>query len=347
VRFRARLSQAQSWTVVVASASGTEVARGTGVGTAVDWTWDWSGQPAGPYSWTISAGSARPATGVLRAGGGAAPLALDGLAAEPAAISPNGDGQADTATITYRLSAPANVTVEVADALGTPLTTVVDRVWTGAGAHTATVDGTVLPDGTYDVRIAARTATGIVVEKEVPLVVNRTLGLVAVAPTAFSPNGDGRRDTLAVSFSLTAPATVRISIEHDGRWVASPLAASFAAGPHRFVWNGARAKGMLRDNGYEVVVEADAGAGPISFAVPFVSDSTPPRVRILSGMGVKVAVSEPATLTLVIDGSSLRRVVRKAGTVRVPWSGPARRVRVVAWDAAGNASAPVQRVRLE
>jgi len=103
---------------------------------------------------------------------------------------------------------------------------------------------------------------------------------------------------------------------------------------------------MLRDNGYEVVVEADAGAGPISFAVPFVSDSTPPRVRILSGMGVKVAVSEPAALTLVIDGSSLRRVVRKAGTVRVPWSGPARRVRVVAWDAAGNASAPVQRVRL-
>jgi hypothetical protein len=345
VRFRARLSQAQPWTVVVAGTSGTEVARGTGVGTAVDWTWDWSGQPAGSYSWTISAGTARPATGVLRAGGGAAPLALDGLAAQPAAISPNGDGQADAATITYRLSAPANVTVEVADALGTPLTTVVDRVWTSAGAHTVTVDGTALPDGTYGVRIAARTSTGIVVEKEVPLVVNRTLGVVAVAPTAFSPNGDGRRDTLAVSFSLTAPATVRIRIEHDGQWVASPLAGSFEAGPHRFVWNGARATGTLRDNGYEAVVEADAGAGPISFAVPFVSDTTAPRVRILSGAGLRVAVSEPSTLNFVIDGSSLRRVVRKPGVVRIPWSGPARRVRVVAWDAAGNASLPAERLR--
>ena len=128
VRFRARLSQVQPWTVVVANASGTEVARGTGTGSTVDWTWEWSGQPAGSYSWTISAGTSRPATGVLRAGGGAAPVALDGLSAAPAAISPNGDGQADSTAVSYRLGAPANVTVEVADALGTVQATVVDRV---------------------------------------------------------------------------------------------------------------------------------------------------------------------------------------------------------------------------
>ncbi len=340
VRFRARLSQAQPWTVVVASAAGTEVARGTGVGAAVDWTWEWSGQPAGSYSWTISAGTARPATGVLRAGGGAAPLGLDGLSAEPAAISPNGDGQADTASITYRLSAPANVTVEVADALGAVQTTLVDRVWTNAGMHTATVDGTALPDGTYGVRITARTAAGFVVEKDVPLQVSRILGLVSVAPTTFSPNGDGRKDTLALAYSLTAPATVRIRIERDGRWVASPFVGALAAGPQRFLWNGARAAGSLRDNEYEAVVEADAGTGPISFGVPFVSDTTAPRVRFLPGAGVRIAVSEPSTLTFVIDGSSLRRVVKKAGAIRIPWPGPARRVRVVAWDAAGNASLP-------
>jgi N-acetylmuramoyl-L-alanine amidase-like protein len=345
IRFRARLSRAQPWTVVVASASGAEVARGTGAGTAVDWTWDWSGQPAGSYSWTISSESARPATGVLRAGGGAAPLALDGLATEPAAISPNGDGQADTAAVTYRLSAPANVTVEIVDALGTPLATVVDRVWTTAGMHTATVDGTALIDGTYGVRVTARTAAGFVIEKDVPLQVSRILGLVSVVPAAFSPNGDGRRDTLAVAYSLTAPATVSIRIERDGRWVASPLVGTFAAGPHRFLWNGARATGSLHDSEYQAVVEADVGTGPVSFGVPFVSDSTAPRVRILSGVGVKVAVSEPSTLTFVIDGSSLRRVVKEAGTVRIPWPGPGRRVRVVAWDAAGNASAPAVRVR--
>ena len=39
VRFRARLSQALSWTVTVTSA-GAEVARGTGSGKTLDWTWD-------------------------------------------------------------------------------------------------------------------------------------------------------------------------------------------------------------------------------------------------------------------------------------------------------------------
>ena len=58
------------------------------------------------------------------------------LAAEPEAISPNGDGQADTTTLTYRISASANVTIEVTDAIGGVVSTVVDRVWTRRGtAH--------------------------------------------------------------------------------------------------------------------------------------------------------------------------------------------------------------------
>jgi hypothetical protein len=58
-----------------------------------------------------------------------------------------------------------------------------------------------------------------------------------------------------------------------------------------------------------------------------------------------VEVTEPSVLTFVIDGQSLRREVRSAGRVRIPWSGPAKRVRVVAWDAAGNSSGPVVRIR--
>ena len=68
-------------------------------------------------------------------------------------------------------------------------------------------------------------------------------------------------------------------------------------------------------------------------------------MRILPGKQLTVDVSEPAVLTFLIDGRSLRREVAKAGQVRIPWSGPATRVRVVAWDAAGNVSAPVTRVR--
>ena len=102
---------------------------------------------------------------------------------------------------------------------------------------------------------------------------------------------------------------------------------------------------MLRDGAYLAVVEATGGVGVISYGVPFVSDTVAPRIRILPGKGLRVEVSEPSTLTFVIDGQSLRREVREAGISRIPWSGSAARVRVVAWDAAGNASGPVVRIQ--
>ena len=101
----------------------------------VDWSWDASSAPPGRYSWSVRAGSARPATGSVRVGG-AEPPSLEDVSAEPEAISPNGDGQADTSVVSYRLTAPMNVTVEVTDAIGGVVATLVDRVWTQAGTHT-------------------------------------------------------------------------------------------------------------------------------------------------------------------------------------------------------------------
>ena len=175
---------------------------------------------------------------------------------------------------------------------------------------------------------------------------NRTLGLVTVAPLAFSPNGDGRKDRLTLTFALAAPADVRIRVEREGRWVASPLAASYLAGTQRFVWDGVRGAGLVRDGEYTAVVEASRWkSGRSRSAFPFLADSTAPRVRILPGEGLKVDVSEPSVLTFVIDGQALRREVKRSGVVRIPWAGPATRVRVVAWDAAGNASGPAVRIR--
>ena len=105
-----------------------------------------------------------------------------------------------------------------------------------------------------------------------------------------------------------------------------------------------RVGGLIRDGQYTAVVEATAGPGAIAFGVPFGADSTVPRVRILAGAPLRVSVSEPSVLTFVIDGQALRREVKRAGVIRIPWSGPATRVRVVAWDAAGNSSGPVLRI---
>ena len=149
-----------------------------------------------------------------------------------------------------------------------------------------------------------------------------------------------------MSFSLTAAADVTIRIVRDGRWVASPQAASYQPGAHTFEWNGVRAAGPLRDGTYTAVVNAtDAVVGLVSVEVPFVSDTTAPRVRILPARGIRVEVSEPAVLFLKIDGARRERDVMRAGVVRIPWEGVARRIRVIARDAAGNTSKPVIRAR--
>jgi hypothetical protein len=338
LRLRARLSSPLAWTTSVVDQTGAEVGAGAGTGATVDWTWDATSAAPGRYSWAVRAASARPATGTVRIGG-SEPPALEEVSLEPEAISPNGDGQADAAVLAYRLTVPMNVTVEVADAIGGVVATPVDRVWTAAGPHTLELDGTGLPDGAYSIVVTGRPATGAELRKVVPLTVSRTLGLVAVTPASFSPNGDGRLDVLRVSYVLTVPADVRVRVFREERGVVALYAASTPAGSGELTWDGLRAAGRVRDGAYTMLVEALDGTSTASFAAPFVLDTAAPKVEILSGRPLRVRVSEPAALVLRVDGQTVRRRAAKAGVVRVPWMGTPRRARVTAWDDAGNESA--------
>src|SRR6185295_1899598 len=109
---------------------------GGGAGPAIDWTWDATAAPAGRYRWVISAGTARPASGSFSGGTASATLAISG-SATPAVVSPDGDGHADTGTVSYRLGRAALVTATLLDPLGAVLATI-PQGEQAAGAHTLT-----------------------------------------------------------------------------------------------------------------------------------------------------------------------------------------------------------------
>jgi len=340
VRFQATLSSSIPWNVTVSDAAGTPVANGAGVGTAVDWTWDSTAAAAGEYRWQITAGDATPAAGSLSGGGTTAALALADVTADPATISPNGDGVADAATISYRMTAPATVGVSVLDGTGSSVATLVSPAPEPAGTHTVAFDANGLADGAYTIRIDAANAE-LSLSQAVTVLVTRTLGNAVLAPQAFSPNGDGRSDRLSVRFTLLAGAAVRVRILREGHWVATPFDGQLPAGRRQVVWDGAKRTGRLLDGSYTAAIDATDALGVSTLTVPFTADTRRPVVRILQRKPLRVWVSEPARLMVRVNGRVLRLAAAGATAQRIPWTRPVRTLLVVAWDAAGNASVPV------
>ncbi len=344
VRIRARLSTSRPWSVALTDATGFQIANGVGAGTAVDWTWDSTAAPAGTYRWQITVPGATPASGSLGATtGGTATLSITGAAADPETISPNGDGVADSTTITYTTTAQALVTVTVLDTGSSPVAVLQNALSEPVGVHTVAFDGAGLPDGSYAIRIEAVDLSGKLVSATIDVLVTRTLGAASVSPVVFSPNGDGRSDSLAVRFELAAAAVVRVRILRAGAWVATPFSGELAAGLRIVRWDGSKRVGKLLDGSYTAVVEATDATTTSVLSLPFASDTRAPVVRMLPGRPLRVWVSKAATLTLRVDGKAFTQVTLVPGIVRIRWQGPASHVRVVAWDSAGNVSRPATR----
>jgi len=342
VRFTARLSSAMPWTVTVTNGGGQTVATGSGNGIAVDWTWDATAAPAGAYAYAITAGAqVRPATGAL--GSRVPVLAITAAAAAPAAITPNGDGVDDASTISYTLGMASTVTATLVRPDGTPAATLFSEA-RPAGANSFSFSAEGVPDGVYTIVLRAVNGGGREVSAQVPVLVSRTLAAAGVAPTPFSPNGDGRRDQLRVRFSLLGNATVRIRIlTKDDKWVATPLVATpLAPGTHVHTWDGSKRIGRLLDGEYTVELTATDAVGTVTQTFPFASDTRAPTLRVVSLRPLRLHVDEPADVVVHLNGA--RQVIKRpaAGTFTVPGP-PVRTLRANAWDAAGNVSRPVRR----
>ena len=333
VRFTARLSSSQPWTVTVGDEAGGVIATGSGTGTVVDWTWDARAAAPARYVWTIDAApTVRPATGSLV--GGASGLALTATA-KPATVSPDADGRADRLVLRYSIGRPATVTVTVHDAVGAIVATVA-TVAQPAGAHVLEWAPDALPDGAYRVVVAAQ-AAGRAVTVSVTVTVNRTLGYLAVSPRAFSPNADGRADAVAVAYTLAQPADVTVDARRRGAPDARIFTGLLPAGRHALTWNGEAAPGVpARDGAYSLVVRAVNPVGAVSHGDSVTLDTVPPALKLAGRSPLRVRVSEWGVLRLVADGVPATVSVPRPGVVRVTRSGA--RITAVAEDRAGNRS---------
>jgi N-acetylmuramoyl-L-alanine amidase len=342
VRIRGRLSAALPWTVDVYDTAGNAVASGTGRGTNVDWTWDATAALPGGYSYAIrSDASVRAAFGPI--GGAAATFGISGLAADPETVSPNADGSADLTTITYTLSDAANVTVTLKDAAGADVATMQPRAWKRAGEHALRFDPAALPDGIFRIELAAAATGGRQASASAQLAITRTLGAVSASRKVFSPNGDGLADRIGIRFELAAAAEIRLRILKGGKWVATPFAGPLETGPRTLEWDGAKRIGRLLDGDYEAVLEATDSIGTTRIALPFVSDTRQPKIRILTRSPLKLWVSEPTRVTLRFGTRSMVHDALTAGETRVRNAPRLGLVRAVAWDPAGNKSIPVSK----
>ncbi len=311
IRFTGRLSASLAWTVRVRDAAGVEVASGTGAGKLVDWTWDSSGADPGVYTYVMEAeGGVRPATGRVP---GEAPLSLAPLVPTPGVLTPNGDAIGDIVRIKFTVSKTATLALRVETEAGAPVGTIASARPLAHGTTTVSwrgsFSGTPVADGRYQV-VAVVTAGAEQATRKAPLTIDRTLGGLTVAPGLFSPNGDGRRETVQIGFTLTQTAGVRLRVLQGTKTVATLLTGSAAAGLHTVTWNGAK----TTDGKLRVIADATTLLGTRTLERAVVRDTRKPRATILEarkraggGVVLKIRLDEPALLVLRLDQETVKR----------------------------------------
>jgi flagellar hook assembly protein FlgD len=192
-----------------------------------------------------------------------------------------------------------------------------------------------LPSGAYTIQLAA-TAGGKTVTTVVPLTVDGTIDAFGVAPAVFSAH----RGTAAVRFTLMrGPVTLALQVLRGKKLVASPITGTYDAGPQTLLWGGTLDTGAVAPDGtYTLAVSVTDGSTVFTRSAAVTLDSTAPRIAVLSYRELRFRVSEPATLTLVAGAKRYTRTLAKAGTTQFHLAVRPRAYRLLAMDAAGNAS---------
>ncbi len=248
------ISAAADWRLVVSDGAGQTVASWSGTGRASTVRWDGTSGgttvPDGAYTAELTAGADATAAPVTVTVDTSAPR-LASAAAAPLRFSPDGDGQADTGTVTYSPAEACSVRVGIMDSAGDVVRWLQGWHAQKAQEYSVSWDGRVTAgsglaaaaDGQYRFDIERRDAGGNVARRGVPVVVDRTIGFPTAAPATFSPNGDRASDTTRLAFKLTLKASVTVQIAVGDTVVRTLALGTLAAGTHSVVWDGKAGSG--------------------------------------------------------------------------------------------------------
>jgi hypothetical protein len=234
--------------------------------------------------------------------------ALGGPKIYEPAVARTGEGQA---RFTARLSAAQSWTVTVVNSAGA-------QVAQGTGTGTAvdwTWDGSVAPPDRYTWTIAtpnARSATGAL----------GALTALAVERTAAQPAAVAPGETTTVSFTLTAAASLTITLVSPmGAVAATLLTAQKPKGSQALAFT---PQPGLANGVYAIVVSATSGAKTVTATVPFVIDN------ILTGF---VATGPSMSFTLARAPTALTfQVLQGTQVVAAPAVVPVVGPQTLTWD---------------
>jgi hypothetical protein len=197
-------------------------------------------------------------------------------AAGPTTFSPNGDGVADAARMSWIAAEPINGTAAIYHARtlvrSWPIAGMTGAVtWTGRNRL-----GGLLADGRYWFQVAARDGAGNLALRRIPIVIDRTLSTVHWSSAAFAPRGRSvlpMTDRLSFTTIRTAVLTVAI---YSGGTVIRTFCSNrvLGGGRHAWTWDGRNDAGSLVAPGsYVAIVRVTSALGPSAIT------STPVAVR--------------------------------------------------------------------
>jgi flagellar hook assembly protein FlgD len=209
----------------------------------------------------------RPSAGTTPNVSDALVLSYSGVYAPPPSspvLSPNGDGFADTETLSYRIARPSHVVATLIGPGGTKITLVdADE---SPGVHTFSWNGSdagsPAPEGKWTFTVTGTDDRGITTNAQRTFSLDDTLSSLAVRI--------GRDGLPTATFQLTRPARILVQIERPtGVPVATLRSGKGAAGPQRVTWRG-RSGGVRASSGrYQVAVQATSSVGTSSLVAPF------------------------------------------------------------------------------